>query len=97
MYTKKELKEMIDYYISKYNDRWNACYKECMEYGSIDASYDATIMFDETANAEEVVGYYCVFYEKDPLKGWLTNTEGIELSEQDKKVTEILNWMCLET
>lgn len=78
------------YYISKYNDKWNACCQECMDEGSADVSYDATILFDKTANAEEVAGFYCMFYEKDPLKGWLTNTEGIELSEQDKKVTEIL-------
>ena len=78
------------YYISKYNDKWNACCQECMDEGSTDVSYDATILFDKTENAEEVAGFYCMFYEKDPLKGWLTNTEGIELSEQDKKVTEIL-------
>ena len=36
-----------------------------------------------------IVGYYLVLY-KYPFKTWLSNIKGINLSEQDKKVTKIL-------
>lgn len=78
------------YYVEKYNKRWSKCFDEASESGSEDSGYDATILFDETANAEEIVGYYLVHHAENPLKDWLNNIKGINLSEQDKEVTAIL-------
>lgn len=78
-----------EYYKTKYNKKWEECYMEAVENGSEDSGYDASISFDEIANAEEIVGYYLVLH-KDPFKTWLSNIEGINLSEQDKEVTKIL-------
>ena len=78
------------YYVEKYNKRWNECFNEASKNGSKDPGYDATILFDETANAEEVVGYYLVHHKENPLRDWLANIERINLSEQDKEVTNIL-------
>lgn len=82
-----------EHYIEKYNKRWNECFDEVSKSGSNDPGYDATMIFDETANAEEVVGYYLVYHAENPLRDWLINIEGIDLSEQDKEVTNIL--LCI--
>lgn len=82
-----------EYYVEKYNRKWKECFDETSKNGSKDSGYDATILFDETANAEEVVGYYLVYHKENPLQDWLENTEGINLSEQDKEVTRVLKEM----
>lgn len=79
-----------EYYKAKYNKKWKECYVEAVKNGSEDPGYDATIFFDQNANAEEIVGYYLVLHSEDPFRIWLNNVEGIELSEQDKEVTNIL-------
>ena len=79
-----------EYYKEKYNKKWEECYLEAVKSGSNDPGYDASIAFDEIANAEEVVGYYLVNYTENPLDNWLDNTKGIELNEQDKEVKSIL-------
>lgn len=56
------------YYVEKYYKRWNECFDEAFKNGSKDSGYDAAILFDKTANAEEVVGYYLVHHIKNPLK-----------------------------
>lgn len=97
---KKAYKELCEdymktkqYYIARYNEGWKKCFDEVSNDGSKDPRYDASILLDETANTEEVVGYYLVYHEKNPLKDWLNNLyiKGIDLmSEQDKEVTKIL-------
>ena len=78
-----------EYYIQKYESRMDEIYRELV--GTVDdIDYACTMEFDSTANAEEVVGYYLINYEWNPLKGWLENIEGINLTEQDKEVTRIL-------
>lgn len=79
-----------EYYILKYEDRMDEIYRELRDTEVEDINYACTMEFDQTANAEEVVGYYLVNYEWNPLKGWLENVEGIDLTEQDKEVTRIL-------
>ena len=69
---------------------------EAVKNGSEDPGYDATISFDQNANAEEIVGYYLVLHSEDPFRIWLNNVEGIELSEQDKEVTKILGNLYLK-
>jgi hypothetical protein len=77
------------YYINKYEDRMDEIYRELV--GTVDdIDYACTMLFDETANAEEVVGYYLINYEWNPLKNWLENTKNLDLTEQDKEVTRIL-------
>lgn len=85
-----------EYYKAKYNKKWKECYVEAVKNGSEDPGYDATISFEQDANAEEIVGYYLVLHSEDPFRIWLNNVEGIELSEQDKEVTRIFESLKLE-
>lgn len=78
------------YYESKYESRMDEIYREMKEEGVEDIDYACTIEFDQTANAEEVVGYYLVNESDNALIRWRENTENIEMTEQDKVVTEIL-------
>lgn len=88
-----------EYYISKFNNKWKNCLKEAEEDIEKDSSckfandvisYAATEIFEETANAEEIVGYYIVYHKDSALRDWLDNTKGINFSEQDKEVDRIL-------
>lgn len=79
-----------EHYILKYEDRMDEIYRELRESDIEDIDYVCTMEFDQTANAEEVVGYYLMNYEWNPLKCWLENIKGINLTEQDKEVTKIL-------
>ncbi|MBR3646425.1 MAG: hypothetical protein IKN54_08395 [Lachnospiraceae bacterium] len=47
-------------------------------------------IFHDTANTEEVVGYYMTYYSDTYLSQWKENINGKELTEQDKKVSDIL-------
>ena len=78
------------YYESIYENRMDEIYREMLEEEVEDIDYACTMEFDETANAEEVVGYYLVNEGTNALKQWLENIDGIDLSEQDKEVTKIL-------
>ena len=78
------------YYESIYENRMDEIYREMLEEDVEDIGYACTIEFDETANAEEVVGYYLVNEGTNALKQWMENIEGIELTEQDKEVTRLL-------
>ena len=78
------------YYELKYESRMDEIYREMLEEDVEDIDYACTIEFDETANAEEVVGYYLVNESTNALKQWLENIDGIDLTEQDKEVTKIL-------
>ena len=76
-------------YADLYKRRMDEIVRELKDIPSYDGT-QATYEFDETANAEEVVGYY-VFNEGDnALKQWLNNIYGIELTQQDHEVTKIL-------
>lgn len=52
-----------------------------------DVAYDSVI---QTANTEEVVGYYITYYEDDALKQWINDMKGIELQGQDKEIQKVL-------
>lgn len=80
-----------EYYISKYKEKW----KECLILAKTDDmnsddNEQATILFDEIANAEAVVGFYLEFHKDNAYKNWLKNTEGVVLSEQSTTVDFIL-------
>lgn len=79
-----------NYYVLKYEDRMDEIYRELRDSDVEDIDYACTMEFDQTANAEEVVGYYLTNYEWNPLKAWLENIEGIDLTEQDKEITRLL-------
>jgi len=51
---------------------------------------EITEELEETMNAEEVVGYYVCNELDNALNQWRINTEGIEMSDQDKIVTFVL-------
>lgn len=78
------------YYELKYENRMDEIYREMLEEDLEDIDYACTIEFDETAKAEEVVGYYLVNEGTNAFKQWMENVEGIDLTEQDKEVTKIL-------
>lgn len=81
-----------EYYKQKYEDRMDEIYRELKSQDVDDIDWSCTMLFDETANAEEVVGYYLINYEWGPLKGWLENLQyAPEITEQDKEVTRILS------
>ena len=88
------------YYKQKYEDRMDEIYRELKyEYNIPDNEIDekCTYEFDDTANAEEVVGYYLINYEWEPLKGWLENLQYVQdITEQDKEVTRILKELAKE-
>lgn len=77
-------------YISIYEYKMDEIYRQLKEEGVEDIDYCCTMEFDETANTEEVVGYYLANEGTNALKRWLENIDGVKLTEQDKEVTEIL-------
>lgn len=84
------MKKNRSYYESKYENRMDEIYRELKETDIEDIDYGCTIEFDETANAEEVVGYYLVNEGTNALTRWMENIEGINLTEQDNEVTRLL-------
>lgn len=82
-----------NYYKKVYQEFWSKCMdmaeKEVLENGG-DLLDCATEIFEELANAEQVVGYYICFYNEYALKTWLMNIVGFDLTEQDKEVTRLL-------
>ena len=89
-----------NYYIRKYEDRMDEIYRELKyEHNISDNEIDenCTMEFDQTANAEEIVGYYLVNYEYNPLGSWLENLKWVDkVTEQDNDVTAILTELCKE-
>jgi hypothetical protein len=78
-----------EYYAELYNNRMT----ELVEQFKDEPGYDgtqATYEFDETCNAEQIVGFYVVNEGDNALNQWLENIEGIDLTEQDLEVTRIL-------
>lgn len=57
-------------------------------------SDNASITYDKVLNIEEMVGYYLWLHDDNALKDWISNTESIEMSEQDKEVDRILKELC---
>lgn len=84
------------YYIQKYEDRMMEIHNEFANDDDIaDKDEYCTRWFDETADAEEVVGYYFVFHEQNPLGDWLENLKYVdEVTKQDEEVTKILTKLC---
>ncbi|MBQ4523409.1 MAG: hypothetical protein IJA10_10750 [Lachnospiraceae bacterium] len=79
-----------NYYIEVYNKKWDECLEEAKKENAKDIGETTTYIFEESCNAEEVVGYYLVYHGEDALKDWRTNTEGIKMSVQDLEVDKIL-------
>lgn len=74
-----------EYYIQKYEGRMIEIYEEFADHDIADKDEFCTKWFDETANTDEVVGYYFVFYEWNPLGEWLEKLKYVdEVTEQDK-------------
>ena len=78
------------YYQQKYENTMDAIYRALQEADVQNSDYVCTLVFDETANAEEIVGYYLSDGLTTALKRWQENTEHIEMTEQDREVTRIL-------
>lgn len=84
------------YYTEVFNKKWDSCLEEAkkdiQENGGTDdiLSYVATEIFEDTANSEEIVGYYITYHDDYALSAWVSNTKGISFTEQDKKVDRVL-------
>ena len=83
------------YYMDIFNKKWDACLEEAEidikeNDGNADISDVATEIFEETANFEEVVGFYIIYHGDKALRDWKRNTDGIVFSDKDKEVDRIL-------
>lgn len=81
------------FYKISYDSAFNLKWQRCMYVKNFNKN-DATLYFDETANVDDVVGFYLKFHGDDALKVWKQNTEGITLSDQDKEIECMLNFLC---
>lgn len=79
-----------NYYTEAYINKWEECLEEAKQENAKDISEAATYIFEESCNAEEVVGYYLVIHGEDAFKDWKSNTNGIKMSSQDMEVDRIL-------
>lgn len=82
-------------YTDIFNKKWNRCLQEAENDlkendSNTDVTYVATELFEETANAEVVAGYYIMYHGESALKDWINNTKGIRFTKQDKEVDKIL-------
>jgi hypothetical protein len=78
-----------------YIKKWDECLEEARkDIRKYDCNADdvevAVDIFEETANAAEIVGYYISLYGDDALRIWLDNTVGISLTEKEKIVNNML-------
>ena len=73
------------YYVQTYLNFWQMCLDECK--GNPEA---ATLMFDEKTGIDTTIGFYLYHHGKDAYKVWCQNTDGLDLSNQDKVVNDIL-------
>lgn len=80
--TKQEYADLYDKRMEELVNKW----ENTPGYDGTQATYE----FDETANTEEIVGYYVFNEGENALKTWKINTENIQMNEQDKNVTSIL-------
>ena len=82
------------YYIDKYKEFYDNCLIEAGAENPEDVTTGADILFEETAGAEEIAGYYFEIYKDKALETWKQNlsyaqNKGLE-KETDKAVIEIL-------
>lgn len=86
-----------EYYIAAWNEFWKKCLQDAQEvvdkndlHDDTDVVYLATEIFEDVANAEQIVGYYITYHLDYALEDWLCNTKGLKFNEQDKEVDRIL-------
>lgn len=82
-----------EYYIDKYKTLWDSLCKQEKCFGSSDPENNASIYFEDNADATEVAGFYLSNYGEDAYNKWKENTKEIKLSKQDKIVEEILTFI----
>lgn len=83
-----------NYYLNKYNKKMEKCHKVALEEKEsgcdMDIEFLATHEFEETADVEEIVGYYLAYYEDNALSVWLKNIIGLPLTKRDNAIEQIL-------
>ena len=90
------MKKDKEFFANMFYAKWRTCVTEAEENirkngGSKDMVAEiATGIFEESADADEVAGYYVVYHGDDALKDWAANTEGIVMTKQDTVVDSIL-------
>ncbi|MBQ6416372.1 MAG: hypothetical protein IJJ65_09005, partial [Butyrivibrio sp.] len=85
-----------EYYQKLYDKKFDELLEKAKNEGLPDPEAWANDTFDDSATAEEVVGYYIVWHGDDAFKDWVENSQFYERergkipSEQDRAVTRIL-------
>lgn len=85
-----------EYYQKLYDKKFDELLEEAKNDGLSDPEAWANDTFDDSATAEEVVGYYIAWHGDDAFKDWVENSQFYERergeipSEQDRAVTRIL-------
>lgn len=81
-------------YENIYYKKWNECLKlskKNSENTTEDMIYsEATKIFNDIANSDEIVGYYIVLHDDSALNDWKDNIIGKTMTKQDKRINEIL-------
>lgn len=81
-----------DFYSNKFIRKWESCLNRCPD--EKDKQAAATELFEETADADEIAGYYVVLHKNLAFQTWQENTvhlkEEGKMSPVDKKVDNIL-------
>jgi hypothetical protein len=79
-------------FIDIFQNKWEECMKEAKENKTADNDISAVAMdiFNENANAEEVVGYYLTYYGEEAMETWRENVKYVDMNPQDKEVDKLL-------
>ena len=85
-----------EYYQKLYDEKYDKLLEDAKNDGCPDPEQEANEAFNESATAEEVVGYYIEWHGNEAFKDWVENSQFYERergeapSEQDREVTRIL-------
>lgn len=90
------------YYINQFYKYIDWCYNkattdiEAYNLTHVDIDEFVWKIFEDTATAEPIVGYYIVYHEHLALSTWLENISRIEMSNQDIEIDTTLKRLYCE-
>lgn len=89
-----------NYYLSKYEKLYDACYNEAFNNYSNNIVEVTNELFECQADVEHIVGYYLYYYKNEAMDVWKENLSfakerGYFETDTDKKVTNILTQLFL--
>lgn len=89
-------KKLRKYCLKSFNKLWKECQiqakEECNDMNDMTYAYEIAdqLMGETISNPYDIAGYYIYYYEDEALKQWIDNTQYIEPTKTDKKVTKLL-------